>query len=68
MAARLPGRYPTLTLMATDYDNGMVAHARKTLSTFGGRATVKQADAVKLVFEDDQFDLVSHSPRPAQLC
>lgn len=58
MAAQLLGRYPTLTLVATDYDHGMVAHARKTLSTFGGRATVQQADAAKLVFEDDQFDLV----------
>jgi ubiquinone/menaquinone biosynthesis C-methylase UbiE len=47
-----------LTLVATDYDAGMVAHARKTLATFGGRATVQQVDAAQLPFEDDRFDLV----------
>jgi SAM-dependent methyltransferase len=58
MAAQLLAQYPALTLVATDYDAGMVAYARKTLATFAGRATVQQVDAARLPFEDDRFDLV----------
>jgi ubiquinone/menaquinone biosynthesis C-methylase UbiE len=58
MAAQLLAQYPALTLVATDYDAGMVAHAGKTLATFAGRATVQQVDAAQLPFEDDRFDLV----------
>jgi ubiquinone/menaquinone biosynthesis C-methylase UbiE len=58
MAAQLLARYPALTLVATDYDTGMVAHARTTLSEFGARATVQHADAARLPFDDDRFDLV----------
>ena len=58
MAAQLLAQYPALTLVATDYDAGMVAHARKTLATFAGRATVQQVDAAQLPFEDHRFDLV----------
>jgi ubiquinone/menaquinone biosynthesis C-methylase UbiE len=58
MAAQLLAQYPALTLLATDYDAGMVTHARKTLATFAGRATVQQVDAAQLPFENDRFDLV----------
>jgi ubiquinone/menaquinone biosynthesis C-methylase UbiE len=58
MAARLLARCPALTLVATDYDADMVAHARKTLSAFACRATVQQADAARLPFDDGRFDHV----------
>jgi ubiquinone/menaquinone biosynthesis C-methylase UbiE len=58
MAAQLLARYPALTLVATDYDPGMLAHARKNLSAFAGRATMQPADAARLPFDDDRFDLV----------
>jgi SAM-dependent methyltransferase len=58
IAAQLLAQYPGLTLVATDYDPGMVAHARKKLATFAGRATVQQVDAAQLPFEDERFDLV----------
>jgi SAM-dependent methyltransferase len=58
MAAQLLAQYPELTLVATDYDAGMVAHATKSLSAFADRATVQRADAAQLPFDDDRFDLV----------
>jgi SAM-dependent methyltransferase len=58
MAARLLAHDPQLTLVATDYDAGMVTHASRTLSAFADRATVQQADAAQLPFDDDRFDLV----------
>ena len=58
MAARLLARHPALTLIVTDYDSVMVAQARNRLSRFGSRAAVRQADAAKLPFADERFDLV----------
>ncbi len=36
----------------------MVSTARKTLAPFGGRASVELADAARLPFGDNRFDLV----------
>jgi SAM-dependent methyltransferase len=58
MAARLLAQYPALTMVATDYDARMIARARARLAPFAGRATVQQADAAKLPFDDDRFDAV----------
>jgi SAM-dependent methyltransferase len=46
-------------LVIIDYDAGMVEAARKAVSCFAERATVQQADAAKLPFSDDSFDVVS---------
>jgi ubiquinone/menaquinone biosynthesis C-methylase UbiE len=58
MAAQLLAQYPALRLTVTDYDSGMTAKAAKTLSAFADRATVQQADAGRLPFDDGRFDLV----------
>jgi ubiquinone/menaquinone biosynthesis C-methylase UbiE len=58
MAARMLSRHPGLTLVATDLDAGMIARTRTSLSVFGGRATVVDADAADLPFDDDRFDVV----------
>jgi SAM-dependent methyltransferase len=58
MAAGLLGRFPGLTVVATDYDPEMVATARHSLSSWPGQATVEQADATDLPFDDGRFSLV----------
>lgn len=51
-------RYPNWKLTATDFDPDMVSLAKVRLDRFGERARVEQADATKLQYEDDSFDLV----------
>ena len=58
MAAGLLTRFPDLTVVATDYDPEMVATARRSLSSWSGRATVEPADATDLPFEDGRFSMV----------
>lgn len=58
MAAQLLTRFPGLRLAVTDYDPEMVEVARQILAFFGGRATVQQADAADLPFDDGSFDYV----------
>lgn len=57
MAAALLERFPHLKLSATDVDAQMVLAAGKRLARYGERATVAQADAAQLPFDDDAFDL-----------
>ena len=56
MAAELLRRYPGVRVTATDYDDAMVAAARRRLAPFGARAEVQQADAAALPFPDASFD------------
>jgi SAM-dependent methyltransferase len=58
MAAQLLTRYPALSLVISDYDAGMIKTAREGVSAFGERVAVLRADAVRLPFSDDRFDLV----------
>ncbi len=58
MAARLLAEHRALTLTVTDYDPGMLVRAHQRLAKFRERATVQQADATQLAFDDDRFDLV----------
>ena len=58
MAAQLMATFPDVRIVATDYDADMVEVAQKTLATFGDRAAVERADATKLPFEDERFDIV----------
>lgn len=58
MAAGLLGRFPGLTLVATDYDPEMVAAARRLLGSGSGRARVEPADATDLPFDQGRFSLV----------
>lgn len=58
MAAEILRRFPSVHLTATDYDERMVAAARKALAPFGDRATVQRADAAALGFVDSEFDLM----------
>lgn len=58
MAAGLLGRFPGLTVVATDYDPEMVATARRSLGQWSGRATVEPADATNLPFDPGRFSLV----------
>jgi len=57
IAAALLNRFPTLQITATDIDPRMVLAAGKRLAGYGDRASVVQADAAKLPFADDTFDL-----------
>jgi SAM-dependent methyltransferase len=57
IAAALLDRFPALDLTATDVDPQMVLDARRRLRGFGERATVAQADATALPFDDDTFDV-----------
>jgi SAM-dependent methyltransferase len=57
-AAELLRRYPRLQLTATDLDAAMVAAARRRLARFGPRATVTEADATGLPFDNGRFDAV----------
>ena len=45
-------------LTASDYDEAMVDAAKQRLHRFGARARVEHADATKLPYGDDSFDLV----------
>ena len=56
MAAALLERHPDVRVTATDYDDAMVAAARRRLAPFGARAEVRQADATELPFPDASFD------------
>jgi ubiquinone/menaquinone biosynthesis C-methylase UbiE len=58
MGARLLTRYPALSLVISKYDAGVVNTAPKAVSAFGGRVVLQQADAARLPFRDDTFDLV----------
>ena len=57
MAADLLDRFPSLRLTATDVDPHMVLAAGRRLARYGERAAVAQADATRLPFDDDSFDL-----------
>lgn len=58
MAAETLRKYPDVHLTATDFDDSMVAVARRRLAEFGARAEVRQADATALPFPDGSFDVV----------
>jgi ubiquinone/menaquinone biosynthesis C-methylase UbiE len=58
MAAQLLARHPTLRLVVSDYDSGMLTRAARNVSAFSGRVNLQQADATRLPFEDDRFDMV----------
>ena len=58
MAAGLLGKFPGLTVVATDYDPEMVTTAGRSLSSWSGCATVEQADATDLPFDEGRFSLV----------
>jgi len=58
MTAQLMVTFPDLRMVATDYDADMVRTAGQTLASFGDRASVQQADAADLPFEDGRFDFV----------
>ena len=58
MAAEVLRKHPHVRLVATDFDESMVAVARKRLSEFGPRAEVRPADATALPFPDGSFDIV----------
>jgi SAM-dependent methyltransferase len=58
MSAELLAATPKLRVVATDYDAKMVRAARRILRSFGDRVHVAQADAARLPFPDNRFDLV----------
>lgn len=58
MAAEVLRAHPDVTLVATDVDEAMVAHARVRLAPFGERAEAQLADACALPFGDASFDTV----------
>ena len=58
MAVELLERYPAIRLTATDVDPAMRAAATARLDRYGERATVREADAVNLPFDDATFDAV----------
>jgi ubiquinone/menaquinone biosynthesis C-methylase UbiE len=55
MAAELLAAHPAITMTVTDFDPDMVDTASRRL---GSRATVRQADATALPFDDASFDCV----------
>ena len=57
VAVALLERFPQLRLTASDVDPQMVLAAGKRLARYGERATVAHADAARLPFADDTFDL-----------
>ncbi len=61
MAAGLLGRFPGLTVVATDYDPEMVVTATRSLSSWSGQTTVEQADATDLPYDEGRFSLVLSS-------
>jgi ubiquinone/menaquinone biosynthesis C-methylase UbiE len=58
MAAEVLRRFPDVRVVASDFDESMVAVAERRLSEFGSRAEVRQADASALPFPDSAFDAV----------
>ncbi|KZS57343.1 methyltransferase type 11 [Mycobacterium ostraviense] len=58
MAAEILSAYPDIRMTVTDFDETMVAAARRRLAPFGSRATALQADANALPFGDNTFDTV----------
>ncbi|HEX4655096.1 MAG TPA: class I SAM-dependent methyltransferase [Mycobacteriales bacterium] len=59
MAAALLDLFPQVQhLVATDYDERMVAAATTSLQRYGDRAVVERADATSLRFENNTFDAV----------
>jgi ubiquinone/menaquinone biosynthesis C-methylase UbiE len=58
MAAELLERYPTTTVVVSDFDQAMVDNAAKRLGRYGGRVEARQADATALPFVDGSFDTV----------
>jgi ubiquinone/menaquinone biosynthesis C-methylase UbiE len=58
MAAELLARHDQPTMTVTDFDQAMVDAATVRLALFGGRVTVRQADATALPFPDESFDTV----------
>lgn len=51
-------QFPSWHMVASDYDDDMVAIARERLARFGDRVRVEQADATALRHPDASFDLV----------
>lgn len=58
MAAGILESFPDARLVVTDYDPSMGEAARRRLDALGTRASVEQADATKLRYEDATFDAV----------
>ncbi len=58
MTAQLLTAFPSLRMVATDYDDAMVAAARRVLAPFRERAGVQRADAAGLPFGDGRFSFV----------
>lgn len=58
MTAQLLTAFPSLRMVATDYDADMVARAQQVLASFGDRARVQRADAADLPFGDGRFTFV----------
>lgn len=58
MTAQLLTAFPSLRMVATDYDADMVARAQQVLAFFGDRARVQRADAADLPFGDGRFTFV----------
>lgn len=58
MAAGILSIYPDIRITVTDFDDTMVAAARRRLAPFGSRASAQQADANALPFGDNTFDMV----------
>jgi ubiquinone/menaquinone biosynthesis C-methylase UbiE len=62
---------PGTQLIGTDISMGMLEHAKRRLTECGSAISVTQADACRLPFADDSFDLVfargllHHLPDPA---
>src|SRR5215216_3569695 len=52
VAAELLQTHPDVRVTVTDYDDGMVAAAARTLAPYGDRAGARQADAASLPFVD----------------
>src|SRR5207249_3403828 len=57
-AETLLDRFGAWRLVASDFDPEMVTEASARLARFGERARVEQADATKLHYEDDSFEVV----------
>jgi SAM-dependent methyltransferase len=58
LTAQLLTAFPSLRMVATDYDAAMVAVAQHTLAPFGDRASVRRADAADLPFDGGRFGFV----------
>ena len=58
LAAELLAACPEVRMTVTDYDEAMVAAARRLLAATGERATLRRADATALPFADGRFDAV----------